>query len=158
MQLIDNSQHISWMRQALLLADRAEAQGEVPVGALVVLDKQIIGVGWNQSISRHDPSAHAEIIALRAAALHLRNYRLTGCSLYVTIEPCTMCAGAIIHARIKELIFGAAEPKAGAIISNDNLLDKTHFNTRIQYQANILGQQCASKISNFFQQRRRLKK
>ena len=109
-----NSSHELWMEEALRLAVKAEAAGEVPVGAIVVRDGNILGRGWNQVIGKNDPTAHAEIIALREAASSIGNYRLNGCQLYVTLEPCAMCAGAMIHARIERLVFGAADPKAGA--------------------------------------------
>ncbi len=144
-----------WMQRALALAERAESLSEVPVGALVVLDDQVIGEGWNQPISAHDPSAHAEIMALRDAATRIRNYRLVGASLYVTLEPCSMCAGALVHARIKRLVFGAAEPKAGAVGSATNLLQSPWMNYRIDYRGGVLAELCGQRISAFFQRRRR---
>ena len=115
----------AFMRHAQVLAARAAELGEVPVGALVVLDGVVIGEGWNRPISSHDPTAHAEIMALRQAADKVGNYRLVGAELYVTIEPCTMCAGAIVHARIARVVFGATEPKAGAVVSNGCVFDQT---------------------------------
>ena len=117
-------EHEQWMRRALALADRAENEGEVPIGAVVVRDGQLLGEGWNSVISYQDPSAHAEIVALRDAAKLEGNYRLPGATLYVTLEPCTMCAGAMIHARIERLVFAAREPKAGVVCSTCSLLDE----------------------------------
>lgn len=144
-----------WMRRALELALQAQLAGEVPVGAVVVdADNVCLGEGWNQPISGHDPSAHAEIVALRNAAQNRRNYRLPACTLYVTIEPCTMCVGAMIHSRIQRLVFGALEPKAGAVVSQFQLLDTDVYNHRIQYMAGVLEAQAAELISSFFQQKR----
>lgn len=148
----------AFMRQAQQLAARAAALGEVPVGALVVLDGQVIGEGWNQPISGHDPTAHAEIQALRQAAERLGNYRLVGAELFVTIEPCTMCAGAIVHARIARVVFGATEPKAGAVISNARVFDQPWVNHRPRYQGGVLAAECSQQISDFFRQRREQKK
>lgn len=146
--------HEKWMTRALELAWKAENHGEVPVGAVVVLDNKIVGEGFNQTISTHDPSAHAEIIALRNAGANLNNYRLPECDLYVTIEPCAMCAGAMIHARIKKLFFGATEPKAGAVISQLNIFDGGHLNHRVSYRGGILEQDCSALISDFFRSKR----
>ncbi len=143
-----------WMQHAIMLASRAEALGEVPVGAVVIKEGKVIGEGWNQPISGCDPTAHAEIMALRAAAQHLQNYRLPGCTLYITIEPCTMCAGAIIHARIDEVIFAAAEPKAGAILSNGQLFDAEHVNHRVRWRSGVCSEQASGQIQAFFQRRR----
>ena len=144
-----------YMREALVLADAAEARGEVPVGAVVVKDGDIIGRGYNQPISSRDPTAHAEVMALRDAALHLANYRLTDCALYVTLEPCTMCAGAIMHARVARLIFGAADPKTGACGSVINLFGETKLNHHAAVTGGVLGAECGQRLSNFFAQRRR---
>lgn len=146
------------MRQAQALAARAAELGEVPVGALVVLDGEVIGEGWNRPISSHDPTAHAEIMALRQASEHIGNYRLVGAELYVTIEPCTMCAGAIIHARIARVVFGATEPKAGAVVSNGCVFDQSWVNHRPEYQGGVLAQECSQQISDFFRLRRAQKK
>ncbi len=143
-----------WMRRALALAERAGAQGEVPVGAVVVKDGELVGSGWNQPITCADPSAHAEIVALRDAARRLGNYRLPGCRLYVTIEPCSMCAGAVVHARIDKVFFGAAEPKAGAVISNLRLFDQPYLNHRVAYEAGVCAEQCGALVSAFFRARR----
>jgi tRNA(adenine34) deaminase len=143
-----------WMRVALGLARRGEAAGEVPVGALVVCDGELIGEGWNQPIGSHDPTAHAEVIALRDAARRVSNYRLPGCTLYVTIEPCTMCAGALIHARVGRLVFGAQEPKSGAIISASRVLDNPALNYRVGYEGGVLKAECSGLIKDFFAQKR----
>jgi len=143
------------MREALLLADQAEQRGEVPVGAVVVKDNQIIGRGFNQPISSHDPTAHAEIVALRDAAKNIKNYRLIDCDLYVTIEPCAMCAGAIVHSRIHQVFFGATEPKAGALVSTQQFFSGAQLNHKVQQQNGILEQACREKISRFFAKKRR---
>ena len=133
---------------------RAEAEGEVPVGALVVLNGEIIGAGWNRPISSHDPTAHAEVVALRAAAAKLGNYRLTGATLYVTLEPCPMCAGAIVHARVARVVFGAADPLAGAAGSVFNLLESSALNHRVQLERGVLAEECGIRLKAFFQARR----
>ena len=143
-----------YMARALELAAEAGAADEVPVGALVVQGDTVIGEGYNQPISGCDPTAHAEIVALRQAAATLGNYRLTGCDLYVTIEPCTMCVGAMIHARIQRICFGAKEPRAGALTSQLQLMDKSHFNHSIEWQGQVLEQQCRELISEFFRRKR----
>lgn len=143
-----------WMQHALLLAAKAEALGEVPVGAVVVKDGVIVGEGWNQPISSCDPSAHAEIMALRDAAKRLQNYRLPDCQLYITIEPCTMCAGAIVHSRIDTVIFAAAEPKAGAVLSNGKVFDAEHLNHRVAYRNGVCREQASAQIQAFFKRRR----
>ncbi|MBN0988194.1 tRNA adenosine(34) deaminase TadA [Amphritea pacifica] len=149
---------IRWMEHALQLAKRASDAGEVPVGAVVVLDGKVIGEGWNQPICGHDPTAHAEIMALRDAATRIGNYRLVGATLYVTIEPCTMCAGAIIHARVERVVFGATEPKAGAVISNALLFDQPWINHWPEYLGGVLAERCSDAISAFFRRRRSEKK
>ena len=151
---MDKTTDEQWMQAALHLAAKAETLGEVPVGAVVVVDDHIVGEGWNNPISGKDPTAHAEIIALRSAAKVLDNYRLQGATLYVTIEPCTMCVGAIVHARIDRLVFGAQEPKAGAIISNAQLLDHDYFNHRVDYRAGVEAEACSEMISHFFRHKR----
>lgn len=145
---------IAYMRQALALAQRAEAEGEVPVGALVVLDHAVIGEGWNRPIATHDPTAHAEIIALRAAASRLGNYRLTGASLYVTLEPCPMCAGAMVQARVARVVYGAADPIAGAAGSVFNILSSPSLNHRAQLQGGVLQEECTHRLKTFFRARR----
>lgn len=143
-----------YMAAALEQARHAASLGEVPVGAVVVCDEKIIARAWNQPISGCDPSAHAEIVALRRAAEVLGNYRLLGCQLYVTLEPCMMCAGAIVHSRIERLVYGASEPKAGVVASRLQLLQAEFLNHRIEVQEGVLAQQCGQLISEFFQQRR----
>lgn len=144
------------MQRALELAERAAAAGEVPVGAVIADERgDIIAEGWNQPITACDPTAHAEIVALRAAASRLNNYRLPGTTLYVTIEPCTMCAGALLHSRIERLVIAAPEPKAGAVVSQSRVLDAPYCNHRVQYELGLCGEQAAEKISAFFQQRRK---
>jgi len=147
-----------WMQQALLLAERAEKLNEVPVGALVVRDGVVLGEGYNSPISGHDPCAHAEIIALRQAAANVENYRLPGATLYVTIEPCAMCAGAIIHSRVARLVFGASEPKAGAVSSHLQLFDQAQMNHRVQWQGGVLAEQASAQVQAFFARRREEKK
>lgn len=142
------------MREALALAARAEAEGEVPVGALVVLDGAVIGRGWNRTIGDADPTAHAEIVALRDAGRALRNYRLTGCELYVTLEPCPMCAGAMVHARIGRVVYGAADPKTGAAGSVFDLLPGERHNHRVAVAAGCLGDECSERLRAFFRARR----
>lgn len=148
------SQHEYWMAHALKLAEQAQKLGEVPVGAVVVFDNQIIGEGWNQPISGKDATAHAEIQALRQACRTKNNYRLPGSSLYVTLEPCVMCAGAMIHARIDTLIYAAAEPKTGADLSRFGLFDTPHFNHHINVRAGVLASQSSELLRAFFRARR----
>ncbi len=138
----------------MALARHAEAAGEVPVGAVVVLNGEIIGEGWNQPIRAHDPSAHAEIVALRAAAANLRNYRLAGTTLYATLEPCAMCAGAIVQARVAHVVYGAADPKAGAAGSVFNLLASDRLNHRAEITGGVLEAECADLLRGFFHARR----
>jgi len=142
------------MQRALALAARAEAEGEVPVGALVVCNGEIVGEGWNRPISARDPTAHAEIVALRAAAQRLDNYRLTGCTLYVTLEPCPMCAGAIVHARIARVVYGAVDPLAGSAGSVFELLQSAKLNHRASVQGGVLAESCSTQLKAFFQSRR----
>ena len=148
------SSDIEFMRRAIVLAEQAAAVGEVPVGALVVKDGEIIAEGYNQPITSCDPTGHAEIIAMRAASAALQNYRLSGCDLYVTIEPCTMCVGAMIHARIGKIVFGALEPRAGALESQLRLMDENHYNHSIEWQGGVLAEECGAIISNFFRRKR----
>jgi tRNA(adenine34) deaminase len=143
-----------YMQIAVQLAQQGAAAGEVPVGALVVRDGEIVGRGYNAPISRHDPSAHAEIQAMREAALTLGNYRLVGCTLYVTLEPCAMCAGAIQHARIARLVFGASDPKSGACGSVVNLMEETRLNHHAEFTAGVMAQECGALLSAFFAARR----
>ncbi|MBZ0095649.1 MAG: tRNA adenosine(34) deaminase TadA [Sulfuricella sp.] len=150
----DDSLDMRFMREALALARDAWAVGEVPVGAVVVRDGEIVGRGFNAPISRHDPSAHAEIMALRDAAERLGNYRLPGCSLYVTLEPCAMCMGAIFHARIARVVFGASDPKTGACGSIIDLPAETRLNYHAEVVGGILADECGGLLSGFFAQRR----
>lgn len=144
-----------WMRRALALAERAAEQGEVPVGAVLVIDNEIVGEGWNRPIATQDPSAHAEILALRDAGLRRGNYRLPGSVLYVTLEPCVMCAGAIVHARVDTLVFGAADPKAGACGSVFDLLPSDgRFNHHTQCRGPILADACGTILRAFFANKR----
>ncbi|MBU3736032.1 MAG: tRNA adenosine(34) deaminase TadA [Methylobacterium sp.] len=143
-----------YMRQALALAGQAAAAGEVPVGALVVKDGVIVGRGFNAPVSSHDPSAHAEIRALRDAGKQLGNYRLVGCTLYVTLEPCAMCAGAIQHARIARLVYGAGDPKTGACGSVLDLMAERRLNHHCQVESGVLAEACGALLSAFFAARR----
>ena len=149
-----NAEDEVWMSRALQLAGQAGAAGEVPVGAVVVFDGKEIGTGFNAPISGCDPTAHAEVRALRDAAARVGNYRLPGATLYVTLEPCTMCVGAIVHSRITRLVFGAAEPKAGAVVSARKTLDEPHLNWRVESVGGVLADQCSHVISDFFTRRR----
>ena len=150
----DDSFDMRFMREALALARDAWAVGEVPVGAVVVRGGEIVGRGFNAPISRHDPSAHAEIMALRDAAERLGNYRLPGCSLYVTLEPCAMCMGAIFHARIARVVYGASDPKTGACGSIIDLPAETRLNYHAEVVGGILADECGGLLSGFFAQRR----
>lgn len=145
---------IAYMQQALELAKQAATLGEVPVGAIVVKDNVVIGRGNNSPIGLHDPSAHAEIIAMRQAAAYLGNYRLVGCTLYVTLEPCAMCSGAMQHARIEKLVFGASDPKTGACGSVINLMAEPKLNHHTQVIGGVLAIECGAVLSEFFRQRR----
>jgi len=150
--------HEYWMLQALLRADKAEEQGEIPVGAVLVQDNKIIADGWNQSISQHDPSAHAEMQAIRKAGVVLQNYRMPGTCLYVTLEPCSMCAGLLVHSRINTLVFGARDLKTGAAGSIIDLLDHPKMNHKVEVIEGVLAQECGQKLSSFFKRRRQEKK
>ncbi|WP_447878657.1 tRNA adenosine(34) deaminase TadA [Serratia fonticola] len=147
-----------WMRQALSLAQRAQEEGEVPVGALLVLDNQVIGEGWNRPIGRHDPTAHAEIMALRQGGAVLQNYRLLNATLYVTLEPCVMCAGAMVHSRIRRLVYGAADEKTGAVGSLVDILRHPGMNHQVEIVSGVLAEECAATLSSFFRMRRDQKK
>ena len=146
-----------FMRQAIALAIQAGQAGEVPVGAIVVKDGMVIGRGFNAPIGRNDPSAHAEIQALREAAQHLNNYRLVDCTLYVTLEPCAMCSGAIQHARIARLVYGASDPKTGCCGSVVNLMAEEKLNHHCTLSSGILADECGTLLSDFFRQRRQEK-
>lgn len=143
-----------FMARALELAREAQSAGEVPVGALIVQDGVVIGEGWNRPISTHDPSAHAEMIAMRAAAAALANYRLLDTTLYVTLEPCAMCAGAMVHARVKRLVYAAADPRAGAAGSVFNIVQHTALNHRVEVEGGILAEECGALLRAFFSARR----
>ena len=143
-----------FMGLALDLARQAGAAGEVPVGALIVSEGEILGRGFNQPIGRHDPTAHAEVMALRDAAAHLGNYRLPGCTLYVTLEPCAMCAGAIMHARIARVVFGASDPKTGACGSVIDLFAESRLNHHCTVAGGLMAAECGSLLSGFFAARR----
>lgn len=143
-----------WMRHALSLAQKAEAAGEVPVGAVLVLENKIIAEGMNQPIGLCDPTAHAEIQALRRGADTLKNYRLVNTTLYVTLEPCAMCLGALIHARVARLVFGAYDFRAGAVQTVFSLGDSPHFNHRLRYEGGVLEKECAEMLSAFFKAKR----
>ncbi len=147
-----------FMREALALARQAEAVGEVPVGAVVVKDGAIVGRGFNAPISRHDPSAHAEMAALRDAAQRLGNYRLVGCELYVTLEPCVMCVGALFHARIARVVYGARDPKTGAAGRGLHLVDEARLNHHARILTGVLAEECGQTLSDFFARRRREQK
>ena len=144
----------TFMLEALELARAAQAAGEVPVGAVVVRNDVVIGRGYNQPITSHDPAGHAEIVALRAAALHLRNYRLNDCALFVTLEPCAMCAGAMLHARIARLVYGAADPKTGACGSVIDLFSDTRLNHHTVVTSDVLADGCGALLQEFFRGRR----
>ncbi len=150
--------HDFFMAQALEEAKKAYALQEVPVGAVVVLNGEVIGRGFNQPISSHDPSAHAEVMALRDAAKHIKNYRLVDADLYVTVEPCTMCSGAVVHARIKRVIFAALEPKAGVVCSQMTVFKQAYFNHEVEVINGVMAQQCSELMQDFFKMRREQKK
>jgi len=143
-----------WMHHALALARRAEREDEVPVGAVLVHAGRLVGEGWNQTVAMNDPSAHAEILALRAAGQALNHYRLPGCVLYVTLEPCCMCAGAMIHARIERLVYGAADPKTGAAGGRFQLLNDANHNHHVNISEGCLAAECGAQLQSFFRRRR----
>lgn len=143
-----------WMQHALSLARQAERDGEVPVGAVVVHDGNIVGEGWNQVIAHSDPGAHAEMLALREAGRRLGNYRLPGCVLFVTLEPCCMCAGAMIHARLDRVVYGAADPKTGAAGGRFELLQDPRHNHRPEVGGGCLAEECGALLQDFFRRRR----
>jgi tRNA(adenine34) deaminase len=151
---IDTETDAHWMRHALALAARGEAEGEVPVGAVVVLDGEIVGEGWNRPIASRDPTAHAEILAMRDAARRLDNYRLVDADLYVTLEPCLMCAGAMVHARIRRLVFGAQDPRRGAVNSTCHAFETQGINHRVRFEGGVLAAECADLLQAFFRRRR----
>ena len=153
--MTSTAEHEQWMRRALALADRAGNEGEVPIGAVIVKDGQLLGEGWNSVITFKDPTAHAEVVAMRDAAKMTGNYRLPGSTVYVTLEPCTMCAGAMIHARVAELVFAAKEPKAGVVCSTCSLLDEPRYNHRIRWQGGVLAEMSSERLQAFFRERRK---
>lgn len=147
-----------WMQHALMLARRAWDEGEVPVGAILVLNGKAVGEGWNRPIGRHDPTAHAEIMALRQGGAVLQNYRLLDCTLYVTLEPCVMCAGAMVHSRIGRLVFGARDAKTGAAGSLMDVLAHPGMNHQVEVTEGVLAPACSTLLSDFFRERRLQKK
>ncbi|MDX2320089.1 MAG: tRNA adenosine(34) deaminase TadA [Moritella sp.] len=147
-----------WMQYAIMLAGKAEAIDEVPVGAVVVLEGEIIGEGWNQSINAHDATAHAEIMALRAAGKTVENYRLIDATLYVTLEPCSMCAGAMVHSRVKRLVYGAVDLKTGSAGSVFNLVAHPQLNHQIEVRSGVFANETGALLSQFFKRRRKEKK
>ncbi len=155
MEDIATEEDIMWMRHALTLADKAESIGEVPVGACVVLNGELIGEGFNTPITDNDPSAHAELRAVKEAAAAVQNYRLINATLYVTLEPCSMCAGMLVHARVKRVVFGAKDAKTGAAGSVMNLLQHPALNHQLEVVSGVLADECANKLSDFFRKRRK---
>jgi tRNA(adenine34) deaminase len=149
-----SSEHELWMEQALAEANAAQEAGEVPVGAVIVKNGQLIAAGQNRNLRDHDPSAHAEIVALRAAGAHFGNHRLEGCEMYVIVEPCAMCAGAMVHARLKRLIYGASDPKAGAVESVMNVLNHPRLNHKMEVVGSVLEARCSQLLREFFRARR----
>lgn len=145
---------IDWLRHALKLAQQAEMEGEVPVGAVLVKNNELLAEGWNQPIYRSDPTAHAEMMALRKGAEIIQNYRLIDTTLYVTLEPCVMCAGAIVHARVQRVVFGAYDPKTGAAGSVFEILNSPQLNHQVQVQGGILQDECGKILQDFFKKRR----
>ncbi|SEK90855.1 tRNA(Arg) A34 adenosine deaminase TadA [Atopomonas hussainii] len=155
--IIDRSCDEAFMRLAMAQAEQGAALGEVPVGAVLVRDGEVLGAGFNQPISLHDPSAHAEMLAIRQAAQSQGNYRLPGSTLYVTLEPCPMCAGLLVHARIARLVYAATEPKAGAVISRGEFLRQDHLNHKVLVEGGLLAEECSALLSRFFAERRKAK-
>lgn len=154
--IIDRSRDEDFMREALELAAQGALLGEVPVGAVLVQDGKIIGRGFNCPISRNDPSAHAEMVAIREAGSSLENYRLPGSTLYVTLEPCSMCAGLIVHSRVQRVVYGAKEPKAGVAISRGQFFSQEFLNHRVLVEGGLMGEACSDMLSAFFRARRHL--
>ena len=153
-QIIDRSRDQDFMREALTLAAQGAALGEVPVGAVLVQNGEIIGRGFNCPISGSDPSAHAEMVVIRAAAVAVSNYRLPGSTLYVTLEPCSMCAGLIVHSRVARVVFGALEPKAGIVHSQGQFFTQGFLNHRVLFEGGVLADECGTLLSEFFKARR----
>jgi tRNA(adenine34) deaminase len=152
--MVFSAQDQVFMRRALALAHQGEALGEVPVGAVIVVNDAVLGEGFNHPISSHDPTAHAEIVALRAAATALGNYRLEGATLYVTLEPCTMCVGALVHARVARVVFAATEPKAGSLVSARRQLESGYYNHVFAVEGGLLAEESSALLSDFFRRRR----
>lgn len=153
-KIIDRSQDERFMREAMELARQGAERGEVPVGAVLVQDGEVIGRGFNCPISTSDPSAHAEMVAIRAAAAAVQNYRLPGSTLYVTLEPCSMCAGLIVHSRIARVVYGTTEPKAGVAVSRGQFFQQDFLNHRVLVEGGVLAEACSSLLSDFFKARR----
>ena len=153
-----SEQDHQFMCQALALAQQAAELGEVPVGAVIVVDGQVMGEGYNQPIATHDPTAHAEVVAIRQAAQKLQNYRLENSTLYVTLEPCTMCVGALIHARISRVVFATTEPKAGSLVSARKQLETGYYNHVFKFEGGLLADEASKQLSDFFRRRREAKK
>lgn len=149
-----SDQDLVYMQHAIQLAETAAKHQEVPVGAVLVLDNQIIGEGWNHPIQAHDPSAHAEMIALRRGAEKIKNYRIVQSTLYVTLEPCIMCVGAIVHARVKRVVYGASDPRTGAVKSVFELGESNQFNHHVEYVGGLLREECGELLKQFFRERR----
>lgn len=158
MSPVFTEQDVAFMQHALMLAQNAERLGEVPVGAVLVRDGEIIGQGFNAPISRHDPTAHAEVLALRDAATSTSNYRLDNITLYVTLEPCTMCVGALVHARVTRVVFAAAEPKAGSLVSARRQLESGYYNHVFVFEGGLLADEASTMLSDFFRRRRAMQK
>ena len=152
--IIDRSRDEHFMRLALDQARLGAAQGEVPVGAVLVRDGEVVGSGFNAPISRHDPSAHAEMVAIRAAAEAAQNYRLPGTTLYVTLEPCSMCAGLIVHSRIARVVYGASEPRAGVAVSQGRFFEQNFLNHWVRVEGGVLAEECGAVLKEFFKARR----
>ncbi len=148
------STDINWMQHCLTLADRAAAQGEVPVGCVIVHEGEIVGEGWNRREAAQDPIAHAEILAIQSAAARIGFWRLEGCTCYVTLEPCPMCAGALVNARVERLVYGATDPKAGACGTLYDIVQDPRLNHRMDVTAGVLGEACGARLSEFFRQLR----
>ncbi|MBA1197724.1 tRNA adenosine(34) deaminase TadA [Pseudomonas plecoglossicida] len=153
-QIIDRSRDQAFMQMALELAAQGAALGEVPVGAVLVQGGEVIGSGFNRPITDSDPSAHAEMVAIRAAAQAASNYRLPGSTLYVTLEPCSMCAGLIVHSRVARVVYGALEPKAGIVQSQGQFFSQGFLNHRVLFEGGVLAQECGQILSDFFKARR----
>ena len=157
-KIIDRSQDERFMREAMDLARQGAERGEVPVGAVLVQDGEVVGRGFNCPISTSDPSAHAEMVAIRAAAAALDNYRLPGSTLYVTLEPCSMCAGLIVHSRVARVVYGATEPKAGVAVSRGQFFSQEFLNHRVLIEGGLLAAECSEMLSAFFRARRAAEK